>query len=267
MHKLARQVRFSINPFLSQDSQGFNPFVSRPAGEGLSVFLELSVEIEGPVEPDTGFVLNVVDIDRNVHQFAVPIFAENIRQEFRRSKHVGFTAIVQLLKLTWSRLSDKFGSARLSKLSLKLNPYRKISINSKDLDMVFFSEKFEFAAMHKLWNENFSKQRNFDVFGKCANPTGHGHNYILEVTIKMPANRTDFSIGEFERVVDKELIQLLDHKNLNVDIEGFKTLNPTVENISGFAWNVLAGKFDNAELDSVTIWETDKTYCTYTGSI
>ena len=83
----------------------------------------------------------------------------------------------------------------------------------------------------------------------------------------MPANRTDFSIGEFERVVDKELIQLLDHKNLNVDIEGFKTLNPTVENISGFAWNVLAGKFDNAELDSVTIWETDKTYCTYTGSI
>jgi 6-pyruvoyltetrahydropterin/6-carboxytetrahydropterin synthase len=267
MHKLARQVRFSINPFLSQDGSGFNPFVSRPAGEGLSIFLELSVEIEGPVEPDTGFVLNVVDIDRNVYQFAVPIFAEKIRQEFRRSKHVGFIVIVQLLKLTWSRLSDKFGLAKLSKLSLKLNPYRKICINSKDLDMVFFSEKFEFAAMHKLWNENFSEQRNFDIFGKCANPTGHGHNYILEVTIKMPANRTDFSIGQFERVVDKELIQLLDHKNLNVDIEGFKTLNPTVENISGFAWNILAGKFDNAELDNVTIWETDKTYCTYTGSV
>jgi 6-pyruvoyltetrahydropterin/6-carboxytetrahydropterin synthase len=133
--------------------------------------------------------------------------------------------------------------------------------------MVLFCEKFEFAAMHKLWNDDFSERRNFDVFGKCANPTGHGHNYIVEVTIKMPADRTNFSVGEFERIIDDELIQLLDHKNLNVDIENFKTNNPTVENIASFAWDILTGKFDKAELHCVTIWETDKTYCTYTGSM
>lgn len=267
MHKLARQVRFSINPFLDEESPGFNSFVSKPAGEGLSIFLELSVEITGLIEPGTGFVLNVVDIDRSVRKFALPVLIERVRQDFRRSKHIGFAVLVQLLKLTWTRLSDKFGSAKLNKLSLKLNPYRKISIHSEDLDMVLFSEKFEFAAMHKLWNDDFSERRNFDVFGKCANPTGHGHNYIVEVTIKMPADRTNFSVGEFEQIVDNELIQLLDHKNLNVDIENFKTNNPTVENIASFAWDILTGKFDKAELHCITIWETDKTYCTYTGSM
>ena len=265
MHKLARQVRFSINPFLSEDSRGYNSFASRPAGEGLSIFLELSVEVTGPVEPATGFVVNVSEIDRNVRKFAVPIFAERIKQYFRRAKHIGFSEIAELLGSSWDRLADTFGTARLSELSLKLNPLRKIAVNSEDLDMVYFSEKFEFAAMHKLWNDDFSEQRNLDVFGKCANPTGHGHNYIVEVTIQMPTARNDFSIGDFERIVDNELIKLVDHRNLNADLEQFYKTNPTVENIATFAWNQLVGKFDKARLHRVTVWETDKTYCSYEG--
>ena len=68
MHKLARQVRFSINPFLKENNEGFNSYASRPAGEGLSIFLELSVEVIGKVEPATGFVINVTDIDNNVRK-------------------------------------------------------------------------------------------------------------------------------------------------------------------------------------------------------
>ena len=139
-------------------------------------------------------------------------------------------------------------------------------MDSKDLGMVYFSEKFEFAATHKLWNDDFSEQRNFEVFGKCANPTGHGHNYIVEVTIKMPTHEDGFRIGDFERIVNDELIELLDHKNLNADVEKFSRTIPTVENIAGFAWNKLAGKFSQATLHCVTIWETDKTYCSYYGS-
>jgi hypothetical protein len=75
MHKLARCVRFSINPFLPEGSNGFNSFVSKPAGEGLSIFFELSVEVVGEVEPATGFVVNVADIDMNVREFVVPVFA------------------------------------------------------------------------------------------------------------------------------------------------------------------------------------------------
>ncbi len=265
MHKLTRCVRFSINPFLPEEIEGFNSFVSKPAGEGLSIFLELSVEVVGEVEPATGFVVNVADIDREVREFAVPVFAERIRQDFRRARHIGFFAVAELLKSTWSRLADKFGPAQLSKLSLKLNPFRKAAIDSRDLEMVYFSEKFEFAAMHKLWNNDFSEEQNLEVFGKCANPAGHGHNYIVEVTIKMPANENGFHIGDFERVVDNELIKLVDHKNLNADVSQFSRTNPTVENIAAFAWNRLVGKFVQSALHCVTVWETDKTYSSYYG--
>ena len=263
MHKLVRQVRFSVNPFLAEDCKGYNSYASRPAGEGLSIFLELSVEVTGSVGPATGFVVNVSEIDANVREFAVPIFAEQIKQNYRKSKHIGFSGITELLRSAWDRLADKLGKVQLSELGIKLNPYRKITINAKDINMVYFSEKFEFAAMHKLWNDDFSTQHNIKVFGKCANPTGHGHNYIVEVTLEMPRSRNDFRIGDFEKIVDDEFIKLVDHKNLNADVEQFGETNPTVENIVSLAWNQLVGKFGKAKLHRVTIWETDKTYCSY----
>ena len=265
MHKLVRQVRFSINPFLAEKHEGFNSYASRPAGDGLSIFLELSVEVIGEVEPATGFVVNVADIDKNVREFAVPVFAGQIREDFRRAQHIGFFALAELLKSAWNKLADKFETARLSKLSLKLNPFRKMAIDLKDLEMVYFSEKFEFAAMHKLWNDDFSEKQNLEVFGKCANPTGHGHNYIVEVTIKTPANKNGFHVCDFEKIVDNELIKLVDHKNLNADVSHFSKTIPTVENITVFAWNKLSGKFGQTALHCVTVWETDTTYCSYFG--
>jgi 6-pyruvoyltetrahydropterin/6-carboxytetrahydropterin synthase len=265
MHTLARQVRFSINPFLSQDSIGCNSFSSKPAGEGLSIFLELSVELTGVVEPSTGFVVNVSDIDHSVRRFVAPIFAERIRTDFHKAKHIGLFQIAELLRSAWSQLEDKFDTAQLSKLSLKPNPFRQVTIDSKDFTMIYFSEKFEFVASHKLWNDRFTEQRNFEIFGKCANPTGHGHNYVVEVTIKRPIGEKDFSIGDFEKIVDEELIKVVDHKNLNVDIAAFGKTNPTVENIAAFAWNKLKGKFGRSELHCVTVWETDRTYCSFYG--
>ncbi len=264
MHKLARCVRFSVNPFLSGESEGYNSFASKPTGEGLSLFLELLVEVAGDVEPATGFVVNVTDIDEEVRRWVVPIFAERIRADFRAGRHIGFSAIAELLGTAWSELADKFAAASLSRLSLKLNPYRKAGIDTGDCRMVYFSEKFEFAATHKLWNEEFSEQRNFELFGKCANPAGHGHNYIVEVTVKTPPHNS-FCIGDFERTVDEELIKAVDHKNLNVDVARFGTTNPTVENIAAFAWDELVGKFGQASLHCVTIWETERTYCSYCG--
>jgi 6-pyruvoyltetrahydropterin/6-carboxytetrahydropterin synthase len=265
MHTLGRQVRFSINPFLPADSEGFNAFASKPTGKGLSIFLELCLELVGEVEPSTGFVVNVAEIDKNVRRFTVPIFAQRIREDFRRGRHIGLLAIAELLRSAWDQLADRFGRAKLSNLSLKLNPFRKIAMNSKDLEMIYFSEKFEFAAMHKLWNDDFSQERNLEVFGKCANPAGHGHNYVVEVTVKKPADGNDFCIGDFEKIVDDELIKVVDHKNLNVDVAEFSETNPTVENIAAFAWKRLAGKFAEATVHCVTVWETDRTYCSYYG--
>lgn len=263
MHKAGRQVRFSINPFLPKDSDGYNSFASQPAGEGLSIFFELSVEVAGEVEPSTGFVVNVIDIDKCVREFVVPIFAERVRENYKQGKHIGLFGTNELLRSAWGQLADKFGTARISQMSLKLNPFRKVTIESRDCQMIYFSEKFEFAATHKLWNDEFSDERNFEVFGKCANPTGHGHNYVVEVTIKVPEGEDGFRTGDFERTVDDELIKILDHKNLNIDVGKFGKTNPTIENIASFAWGKLVGKFGKAGLHCVTVWETDKTYCSY----
>ena len=265
MHKAGRQVRFSINPFLPKDSCGFNSFASKPAGEGLSIFFELSVEVAGEVEPATGFVVNVIDIDKQVREFVVPIFAERIRENYRQGKHIGLLEIAELLRSARGQLAGKFGTARISQLSLKLNPFRKVTIKPEDYKMIYFSEKFEFAATHKLWNDEFSDKRNFEVFGKCANPAGHGHNYVVEVTIKAREGEDSFRIGDFERIVDDKVVKVVDHKNLNMDVAEFGKTNPTVENIAAFAWNKLAGKFSKADLHCVTVWETDKTYCSYCG--
>ena len=262
---LGRQIRFSVNPFLPQDTPGHNAYCSKPAGEGVALFLQLDVEIVGPVDPQTGFVMNVVEVDRAARQFAVPVFAEKIRESYRQGRSVGFTETVRLLALAWGHLAEKFTPARLNQLALSLNPFRKITMDTATPATVRFSEKFEFAAMHKLWNDQFSDERNFEVFGKCANPTGHGHNYIVEVTVAVPSDGVGFQTGAFQKVVDSQLIDVIDHKNLNADLPEFGKTIPTIENLAAFAWSRLVDKFTGATLHSVTIWESDRTYCTYTG--
>ena len=265
MVRLARQVRFSIDPFRDPDRPGANAYASKPMAEGLGMFLELTIELIGPVAPETGFVVNVVEMDRVAREVAVPILARGIRERYRAGSPVGFDLVAQWLAEAQRQLAGRFGDAKVDRLILNLNPYRKLAMDANDSHVLHFSEKFEFAAMHKLWNDAFSEERNFEVFGKCAHPTGHGHNYIVDVTVSMSAEANGFEAGRFQRTVDAELISLLDHKNLNADLEAFRETIPTVENLAAFAWGRLVGKFDPAKLHSVTVWESDRTYCTYCG--
>lgn len=278
MHKLIRHVRFSINPFFQTEVEGANPYASRPAGEGLSIFFELSVALTGDLDRSTGFVMNVLDIDETVRSLVVPLFAKRIKADFKRGKHISLYELAEILNSAREKLVGKFDKAVLSDLTLKLNPFRKLSLDcsredlsfvalakKEDCKMIYFGEKFEFAAMHRLWNDQFSDERNFALFGKCANPTGHGHNYIIEVTIETAPQASDFCIGDFEKIVDGEFVKQVDHKNLNVDVSGLNGINPTVENIASFAWDRLVDKFSPAKLHCVTVWETDKTSCSYYG--
>ncbi len=264
MHRLVRKVRFSVNPFGEAGSSGANSYGGKPCGQGLSLFFELSVGLAGQSDRDTGFVVNVTDIDNIVREHAIPAFALNIRKAFGDGKQLTISETAGLLASLRDVLKNKFDGALLIELGLQLNPYRKIDFDCEDTKMYYFSEKFDFAAMHKLWNEQFSERKNFEVFGKCANPAGHGHNYVIEVTIKVPAD-TDVCIVDFERVVDGEFVKLVDHKNLNADVSALAGVNPTIENLAEFAWEKLNGKFDSAKLHSVSIWESDRTFCTFYG--
>jgi len=264
VHRLVRKVRFSVNPFLDVQSMGANTYCGKPCGEGLGLFFELSLALAGQAKEQTGFVLNVTDIDRAVRQYTIPVFAEYITRQYKQKKHITINTLAGLLIDAREVLRDKFDDALLIELGLALNPYRKIAFDCEDMKMFYFSEKFDFAAMHKLWNEGLSEEKNFELFGKCANPNGHGHNYVVEITIKGPAGQ-DIHIGDFEKTANREFIKLVDHKNLNEDVEQLAGINPTIENIAAFAWDRLNGKFGQAKLHSVTVWESDRTFCTYYG--
>ncbi len=265
MYKLKRHVRFSINPFLDRDLTASNNYASNPPGNGLALFFDIEFLVTGPKNPKTGFVLNVLDIDQLVRASFVPVIAAAVRHKFREAKHISLSGLARLLLTASHSLQKNLRQIQLEQISAKLNPFRRLTVKTTEPKNIYLSEKFEFAATHKLWNDDLSKKKNLELFGKCANPTGHGHNYVAEVTIKLPQRRKDFQIGLFEKTVNENLIDLVDHKNLNADVPTFDKTNPTVENLTAFAFKKLKGKFKNAKLHCTTIWETEKTSCTFYG--
>ena len=106
-----------------------------------------------------------------------------------------------------------------------------------------------FNAAHRLHNPAWDTEKNKAVFGLCNNPNYHGHNYELEVKV----------VGE----VDPETGYLFDHKNLNLDTEEFRELNPTAENICYVIWQKLRAKLDERYDLSVRLWETPRNYVEY----
>lgn len=266
MHTLSRQIRFSINPFSDEPEAGYNSYASKPCGQGLSVYLALWVDLKSPLNPDTGFVVNVSKIDKVVRQKAIPIFMRVISEAFTQQKVVSLSDLASVLESCWHKIQSSFPSKELVKLRLELNPFRSISIHAENTEMFIFSEKFEFAAMHRLWNEQFDSQKNEECFGKCANPAGHGHNYVLEVNLQRPRQtEPEGWMCDIEKIVEDNFLNLVDHKNLNVDVEEFEKLNPTVENLAYFAWEKLEDKFKNGKLVKITVWENDRTHCSYSG--
>ena len=135
--------------------------------------------------------------------------------------------------------------------------------------MVEITQSFEFSAAHRLHVPAFSDERNREVFGKCNNPSGHGHNYVVEVSI---AGRPDPHSGcilplpQFEAIVRQHVIDVLDHKHLNADTAEFANVNPSVENIAIVVWNLLRDRLSPATLSCVRVWETPRTCAEYRGA-
>ncbi len=133
---------------------------------------------------------------------------------------------------------------------------------------VTVSRKAHFNAAHRLYNSDWTDARNVTVFGKCANPNYHGHNYELIVSVKgdiHPETGFVMDMKILKYLIEKEIEEKLDHKNLNEDVEEFKTLNPTAENIAVVIWNKLRAEIDNKLELSITLYETPRNFVTYSG--
>ena len=134
--------------------------------------------------------------------------------------------------------------------------------------MPLITKEYKFCAAHRYWNNSWTKEKNFDVFGKCSYENYHGHNYELIVKLTGDINPEtgmlmDLSI--LKKIIKKEVEDVLDHKNLNLDIPYFKDLIPSTENLAIFIWNRLKDAID-IECDlSIVLYETPRNFVEYSG--
>lgn len=136
--------------------------------------------------------------------------------------------------------------------------------------MIYITRKEHFNAAHKLYNDTWTETKNFEVFGKCANKNWHGHNYELFVTVKGEVNKdTGFVVNlkDLGDLIKRDITEILDHKNLNMDVPGLMNILPSTENMAIFIWDILMPKVKTmgAELHSVKLCETENNYVEYFG--
>jgi 6-pyruvoyltetrahydropterin/6-carboxytetrahydropterin synthase len=128
--------------------------------------------------------------------------------------------------------------------------------------------KERFNAAHRLFNPKWDEQKNFEVFGKCSYPNYHGHNYDLIVEVKGdidPETGYVIDMKVLSAIIKAEVTERYDHRNLNLDLEEFKNLNPTAENIAVVIWNRLKSKLDARYELSIRLYETERNFVEYNG--
>lgn len=126
---------------------------------------------------------------------------------------------------------------------------------------MFITRRFHFSASHRVYNPGLSDEENLKVYGKCSNPNGHGHNYIMDVTVSGEVDeQTGFvmDLSQLKLIVEENIISKVDHKNLNIDVDFMKDVLPSTENIARKFWEQIAGKIntDARKLYSIKISET-----------
>jgi 6-pyruvoyltetrahydropterin/6-carboxytetrahydropterin synthase len=134
--------------------------------------------------------------------------------------------------------------------------------------IVYLTRKAEFSASHLYHNPAFSAEENQRIFGKCNNPNGHGHNYVLEVTLKGEVDATTGFVVDLKKLKDlmhSEVLDGLDHRFLNKEIPEFFNLIPTTENIAIVCWQRLAPKLNAAKLHRVRVYETPDLFADFYG--
>lgn len=134
--------------------------------------------------------------------------------------------------------------------------------------MIYITRKLDFCASHRLFNPEFTEEQNKAAFGLCSNPNGHGHTYTLEVTIKGEVNPKTGMIMDFKHLkelVKAEVVDKVDHKNLNIDVPFMEGIISTVENMAVIFWNVLKPKINNGHLYEIKLAESERNYVIYRG--
>jgi len=273
---LTRKVRFSAahRYYLkdlteAENARLFGPCV-RPHGHDYTA----EVTAAGPVNPEHGMVVNISDLKPILQAEIV----DRLGGEYLTAEHPLLEGKVPstevLARCIWNRLEQSFRAAGLpARLeSVLLAESRSLWSECRRREgepMVTLTRSYEFAAAHRLHSERLGDEENETLFGKCNNPHGHGHNYVVEVTVggePDPRSGLLIDLGLLDGVVNEQVVDRFDHRHLNLEVEEFRHLNPTSENLVCVIWNRLARALPPGTLRRVTVRETERNIFTYEGA-
>ncbi len=252
MMQLSREIRFALVDAQAQNVT--NSWAGWPSTNRIVPHLRLQSIVQGHANKQTGYICNIKELD------------DMLRSAIAQSSifEVASTLTAEtLVRLIYEHCQNCWKSdTKIVRQSLHVTPYLSYHIESREPSMTHLTQQFEFSASHRLHCNDLSEDENRAVFGKCNNPAGHGHNYIFEVTVAGDVN--DFGqiieLHQFEAIVKKLVVDRLDHKHLNSDVEYFVDVNPSVENITNAIWHWLDGELPDVTLQSVKVFETPKTW-------
>lgn len=255
--RLMREVRFFAVGDAAENG-GSNSWAGSLGSEQLALFWRLQATVQGDVDPRTGYVCSLTDIEDILRTHVMPRLIDDAT-----GAPLSITALATRFAGAWTTVATTppLGDSICS-MELWVSPCLRLGALIGDVNMVRLTQSFEFSASHRLYVAHLSDEENDRLFGKCANINGHGHNYVLDVTIRRATDLDDstaLSVPAFERLVKKRVIDRFDHKNLNLDCAEFQDTNPTVENIASVIWRLLSEDLGDT-LIGVRVWETPKTY-------
>jgi len=277
---LSRETRFALVPPAEVDSGQFkNGWAGWPATDLIAPQLRLQLVVAGTPDARTGYLCNIKAIDDMLRDIIVNDLIPTAANP---------TTAEAMLDIAWQRSLTLWPLAvsspnafaatpapRIHSLRLHQSPYLSYARHTDDASQpkgqtmnspttlnTTLTHQFEFSAAHRLHCDHLSDEENQVLFSKCNNPAGHGHNYVVEVAISQDTADQASRVGlaAIAQTVKTLVIDKLDHKHLNVDIDHFKNVNPTVENISTAIFGWLDGQFGSAQLQSVKVFETPKTW-------
>jgi 6-pyruvoyltetrahydropterin/6-carboxytetrahydropterin synthase len=134
--------------------------------------------------------------------------------------------------------------------------------------MVYVTRKCHFSAAHRLYNPEFSNEKNDAIFDKCNNFWGHGHNYDIEVTVAgVPDPETGYVIDlkQLRDIIEVEILEKVDHKHLNHDVDFMQGIIPTAENLAIMFWKILEPVLPSGKLHSIKLFESENNFVEYFG--
>lgn len=275
MIELKRTVRLCIGTsssaggtLPSQMTRRSNTFSAWPAMRGLGRYLEIDVTCHGHIETETGYMRNINQIDEAVRDHVLGYLEDLVSGP----EDPAGIALGETMRTILGRLEPPLQDT-VACLCLRLTPYFSLEIRSDGMNHITIAQQYEFAAAHRLHQTHLADEKNRQLFGKCNNAAGHGHNYRIEVSVRAPIDPAGhvFAVEELDNLVADHVLEKLDHKHLNIDVPEFADRNPSVENIAQVIWSLLEDKLDGlgsiagAQLEQITVWETAKTACTYRG--